>query len=132
MTTLGTGLVRARRWLRGHPLAFDAALAVAVLVCMIVASFADPNPGHGHRPTFGTRTPTAPSVLLMVLSAGALVRRRRSPMAVLAVTGVLSAVEFVLMDPPAPVAMSAVIALYTVASRTDRPTTWRVTAAYRP
>ncbi|MFI8004502.1 sensor histidine kinase [Streptomyces sp. NPDC086010] len=124
MTTLGTGFVRPRRWLRGHPLAFDRGLAVAVLACMICASFAEPNPGH--EPIFGARTPEPSSVLLMVLAAGALVMRRRSPMAVLAATGLLSAVEFVLMDPPAPVVMSTVIALFTVASRTDRPTTWRV------
>ncbi|MBM7438511.1 sensor histidine kinase [Streptomyces sp. HB132] len=124
MTTLGTGLVRPRRWLRGHPLAFDGGLALAVLVTMLCASFAEPDPGHG--PVFGARTPELPSVLLMVLAAGALILRRRRPVLVLAVTGQLSAVEFALMDPPAPVVMSAVVALFTVASRTDRPTTWRV------
>ncbi|CAM5580953.1 sensor histidine kinase [Streptomyces atroolivaceus] len=124
MTTLGTGFARARRWLRGHPLAFDGGLAAAVLVCMVCASFAEPNPGHG--PVFGVRTPGPSSVLLMVLGAGALVLRRREPMAVLAVTGLLSAAEFALTDPPAPVVMSAVIALFTVAASTDRPTTWRV------
>ncbi|MET9590124.1 histidine kinase [Streptomyces sp. NPDC006516] len=123
MTTLGTGFVRARRWLRGHPLAFDAWLAVAVLACMICASFVEQNPGRG--PVFGTRTPEPSSVLLMVLAAGALVLRRRRPMTVLAVTGLLSAAEFLLMDPPAPVVMSTVIALYTIAAGTDRPTTWR-------
>lgn len=124
MTTLSSGFARARRWLRDHPLAFDATLALCVLVSMICGSFADPGTGHG--PTFGTRTPEAFSVLLMVLAAVALVQRRRRPMVVLAATGALSALEYVLMDPPAPVVMSAVIALYTVASRTDRPTTWRV------
>ncbi|WP_103509784.1 sensor histidine kinase [Streptomyces sp. SM13] len=124
MTTLSSGFARARRWLRDHPLAFDAALALGALVAMIGGSFADPGTGHG--PTFGTRTPEPLSVLLMVLCALALVLRRRRPMAVLAATGLLSATEYVLVDPPAPVVMSAVIALYTVASRTDRPTTWRV------
>ncbi|MFC5800315.1 sensor histidine kinase [Streptomyces formicae] len=118
-------LTHTRRWLREHPLAFDAALASAVLVCMVVVSFADPNGPHG-RPNFGTRTPEVRSVVLMLLAAGALVFRRRRPVPVLAVTGALSVVEFVAGDPPAPVAVSAVIALYTVASRTDRPTTWRV------
>ncbi|WDG31789.1 sensor histidine kinase [Streptomyces sp. CA-278952] len=124
MTTLSSGFARARRWLRDHPLAFDAALALGSLVAMICGSFADPGTGHG--PTFGTRTPELFSVLLMVLAAVALVLRRRRPMAVLAATGALSATEYILMDPPAPVVMSTVIALYTVASRTDRPTTWRV------
>nr|WP_202434597.1 MULTISPECIES: histidine kinase [unclassified Streptomyces] len=124
VTTLGTGLVRGRRWLRGHPLAFDGALAAAVLVCMLCASFAEPTQGHG--PTFGVRAPAPSGVLLMVLGAAALVQRRRRPMAVLAVTGLLAAAEFLLADPPAPVVMTAVVALFTVASRTDRPTTWRV------
>ncbi|MFG2562792.1 sensor histidine kinase [Streptomyces sp. NPDC048496] len=124
MTTLGTGFLRARHWLRDHPLAFDGALAVAVLVAMIAGSFTDPNAPNG--PSFGTRTPEAGSVVLMVLAAAVLALRRRNPMAVLAATGGLSIVEFVLVDPPAPVVMGAVIALYTVAASTDRPTTWRV------
>ncbi|ROQ69540.1 histidine kinase [Streptomyces sp. 840.1] len=123
MTTLGTGVLRVRHWLRDHPLAPDGALALCVLTSMIIGSFADPGSHNG--PTFGTRTPAASSVLLMVLSALALVWRRRHPMAVLVATGGLTVVELVLVDPPAPVVMSVVIALYTIASRTDRPTTWR-------
>ncbi|MGC5342857.1 sensor histidine kinase [Streptomyces sp. DT24] len=124
MTTLGTGYAGMRRWLCHHPLALDGALALAVLVSMAVGSCADPSGPSG--PTFGTRAPGAVSITLMVLAAGALVLRRRRPMAVLAATGGLSAVEFVVTEPPAPVVMSAVVALYTVAARTDRPTTWRV------
>ncbi|MET9772040.1 histidine kinase [Streptomyces sp. NPDC006415] len=125
MTTLSSGFARARRWLRDHPLAFDATLAFGTLVAMICGSFTDPGDGHGP-PAFGARTPELFSVFLMALSAAALVLRRRRPMQVLAVTAALAAVEYVLMDPPAPVVMSTVIALYTVASRTDRPTAWRV------
>ncbi|MFH9607770.1 sensor histidine kinase [Streptomyces sp. NPDC017448] len=124
MTTLSSGFARARRWLRDHPLAFDAAVALGALLSMICGSFADPGAGHG--PTFGTRTPGLFSVFLMVLGAVALVLRRRRPMQVLAATGALAITEYVLTEPPAPVVMSTVIALYTVASRTDRPTTWRV------
>ncbi|MFP1623960.1 sensor histidine kinase [Streptomyces sp. 5K101] len=124
MTSLADRASRAQHWLRAHPLAFDAALAVGVLVCMVTGSFADPHGPHG--PTFGTRTPEVRSAVLMVVAAGALVFRRREPMAVLGVTGLVSVVELVAGDPAAPVAMSAVIALYTVASTTDRPTTWRV------
>ncbi|GGT63838.1 two-component sensor histidine kinase [Streptomyces purpureus] len=123
-TPLGPGLTRARAWLRAHPLAFDGALAFGVLVCMVVGSFADPHGPHG--PTFGARSPEGRSLLLMGLGAAALVPRRRAPLLVLVLTGVVTAVELIVGDPPAPVAMSAVIALYTVAARTDRPTTWRV------
>ncbi|MFG3283816.1 sensor histidine kinase [Streptomyces sp. NPDC048111] len=119
-----TSLDRARPWLRAHPLALDAALAIGVLLCMVLGSFADPHGPNG--PTFGTRAPGPLSLVLMVLAAAALVLRRRRPMAVLGCTGALAMVELSLGDPPAPVAMSAVIALFTVAAHTDRPTTYRV------
>ncbi|MQS39624.1 sensor histidine kinase [Streptomyces katsurahamanus] len=124
MTSLATGFARTQRWLRDHPLAFDGALALIVLISMVIGSFAEPNGEHG--PEFGTRTPAARSVVLMVLVAAALIARRRTPMRVLVFTSVLSVVELGFGDPSAPVAMAAVVALYTVASRTDRPTTWRV------
>lgn len=105
-------------------MALDAGLALAVLACMVVGSFVDP---HGkNEVTWALRTPDALSLLLITLGAAALVFRRRAAMTVLALTGTASVVESVTGDPRAPVAMSAVIALYTVASTTDRPTTWRV------
>ncbi|NEA62165.1 histidine kinase [Streptomyces sp. SID12488] len=119
-----TPLQRARRHLKAHPLVLDVALAAAVLLCMLGASFVDPHGKHGGGWT--ARTPDALSLVLMVLSSAALTLRRRAPMKVLAFTGVASLVESVTADPRAPVAMSAVIALYTVASTTDRPTTLRV------
>ncbi|MEU6882785.1 sensor histidine kinase [Streptomyces sp. NPDC046712] len=125
MTSLDSGFSRGRRWLRAHPLAFDAGLALGALACMVTGSFADPH-GSPNGPTFGDRTPDGTSVLLMVLGAAALVLRRRDPLAVLAFTGGVALLELIADDRPAPVAMSAVIALYTVAARTDRPTTWRV------
>jgi signal transduction histidine kinase len=117
-------LERARGSLRAHPLALDATIAAVVLLCMIAGSFVAPDGEHGM--SFGARTPDPLSLLLMVLGAAALVLRRRAPKAVLAVTGALSVIESITGDPRAPVAMSAVIALYTVASTTDRTTTWRV------
>ncbi|WP_093908095.1 sensor histidine kinase [Streptomyces sp. cf386] len=117
-------LERTRRHLKAHPMALDAALAVGVLACMVAGSFVDPH--EKTDVTWGLRTPDALSLVLIVLGAAALVFRRRAPMTVLALTGTVSLVESVTGDPRAPVAMSAVIALYTVASTTDRPTTWRV------
>ncbi|MFF5702801.1 sensor histidine kinase [Streptomyces sp. NPDC012794] len=110
--------------MRAYPLATDGLLAFGALVSMVVGSFADPHGPHG--PTFGTRTPEPFSLLLMLLGAAALVLRRRRPRTVLAVTCGLSLLELASGDPRAPVAMSAVIALYTVAALTDRPTTWRI------
>lgn len=104
-------------------MALDAALAAGVLVCMVAGSFVDP---HGERGvSWGFRTPDPLSLVLIALGSAALVFRRRAPMTVLALTGTFSLVEAVTSDPRAPVAMSAVIALYTVAATTDRPTTWR-------
>ncbi|MDO0928050.1 histidine kinase [Streptomyces sp. TG1A-8] len=117
-------LERARCRLKAHPFALDAALAAGVLVCMVASSFAVPRGENGI--TWGVRSPDPLSLLLMTLASLALVLRRRAPGRVLAATGALSVVECVTGDPRAPVAMCAVIALYTVASTTDRTTTWRV------
>ncbi|MFF4265705.1 sensor histidine kinase [Streptomyces virginiae] len=124
MTTDLGPFAPTRQWMRTHPLATDAVLAFGAFVAMVLGSFADPHGPHG--PTFGTRTPEPFSLLLMLLGAAALVFRRRQPRAVLAVTCGLSLLELTTGEPRAPVAMCAVIALYTVASRTDRPTTWRI------
>ncbi|MFJ8050111.1 sensor histidine kinase [Streptomyces luteogriseus] len=117
-------LARAKQQAKAHPLALDAILALAVLVCMVAGSFVEPR--HRDSVSWVLRTPDLLSLLLMTLGAAALVFRRRAPMAVLALTGTLSVIESLTGDPRTPVAMSAVIALYTVASTTDRPTTWRV------
>jgi signal transduction histidine kinase len=117
-------LERTRCRLRAHPLALDAALAAGVLVCMVAASFAD---GHGrHGVAWGIRTPDPLALVLMTLGALALVFRRRAPRTVLALTGAVSLIECVVGHPRAPVAMSAVVALFTVAATTDRATTWRL------
>ncbi|MEV0169607.1 histidine kinase [Streptomyces sp. NPDC050803] len=117
-------LDRARAHLKAHPMALDAALAAGVLLCMVAGSFVDPHGKNGV--TWGVRTPDTPSLILITLGAAALVFRRRAPRTVLALTGAFSIIESVTSDPRAPVAMSAVVALYTVASTTDRPTTWRL------
>ncbi|MFE0647642.1 sensor histidine kinase [Streptomyces sp. NPDC059534] len=121
----GTPYVRLRDGFRAHPLAFDAVLAFGVLVSMIAGSFTDPH-GSPDGPTFGDHSPDVWSVLIMVVGAASLVLRRRNPFAVLCFTVTISLFELVSDNRPAPIAMSAVVALYTVAARTDRPTTWRV------
>ncbi|MFC9509925.1 sensor histidine kinase [Streptomyces sp. NPDC057002] len=117
-------LQRAKVQAKAHPLAVDAVLAAGVLACMVAGSFVEPR--HRDTVSWALRTPVPLSLVLMVLGAAALVFRRRAPMTVLVLTGTVSVVESVTGDPRTPVAMSAVIALYTVASTTDRPTTWRV------
>ncbi|MER6465169.1 sensor histidine kinase [Streptomyces sp. NPDC001228] len=114
---------RARCRVGAHPLAVDAVIAAGALVCMVVSSFAVPHGAHGV--AWGIRTPDPLSLVLMTLAAVALVFRRHAPKTVLAVTGAASVVECVTGDPRAPVAMAAVVALFTVASATDRRTTLR-------
>ncbi|CAM5556509.1 sensor histidine kinase [Streptomyces tanashiensis] len=121
----GTLYARLRDWFRAHPLAFDATIAAGALVSMVAGSFTDPH-GSPDGPTFGDHSPDVWSVLIMIAGAAALVMRRRRPFAVLAFTVTISLFELVNDNRPAPIAMAAVVALYTVASRTDRPTTWRV------
>lgn len=120
-----TTLVRGRCWAKAHPLAVDAALAAAVLVCMVIGSFVEPY-GHDGGPTWGTRSPGTLSLVLMLLGATALVFRRRAPWVVLAATCTVSVVDLITGEFRGAVVMSAVIALYTVAATTNRPTTWRV------
>ncbi|MEU9730022.1 histidine kinase [Streptomyces sp. NPDC048002] len=117
-------LDRARVHLTAHPLALDAAIAAGVLVCMVAGSFVDPHGEDGV--TWSLHRPELLSLALITLGAVALVFRRSAPRTVLAVTGALSVIASTTSDPRAPVAMSAVVALYTVASATDRPTTWRI------
>ncbi|WP_234438516.1 sensor histidine kinase [Streptomyces sp. NRRL S-340] len=119
-----TTLDRIRSRLTAHPLALDAGIAAGVLVCMVAGSFVGPRGEHGV--SWAVRTPEPLSLVLIALGAAALVLRRRVPRTVLAVTGTVSLVECVTGDPRAPVAMSAVVALFTVAAATDRPTTWRL------
>jgi len=118
-------LDRARCGLQAHPLALDATLAAGVLVCMLAGSFVEPN---GDRAvSWGIRTPDPLSLLLMTLGAIALIFRRRQPVSVLAATSALALVECLTADDQrAPVVMSAVIALFTVAATTDRSTTLRL------
>ncbi|MFF9145425.1 sensor histidine kinase [Streptomyces sp. NPDC014861] len=126
MTRTGPGLAASLcERFREHPLALDAVLALGVLLAMIAASFTDPH-GSATGPTFGDRAPTLLGVAMMTAAAVALVLRRRRPFAVLAFTAGLTLVELLGDTRPAPVTVSAVVALYTVAARTDRPTTWRV------
>ncbi|MFG2288998.1 sensor histidine kinase [Streptomyces sp. NPDC048595] len=116
------------QWHRTHPLAFDAALAVAVFACILLGAVVDPHRVHG--PQWAPHRLSASAVVLAALACATLVLRRRLPRTVLAATGTLTVVELLVRagDPRAPVVGAAAIALYSLASRTDRPTTWRLGA----
>ncbi|GAA1176399.1 histidine kinase [Streptomyces hebeiensis] len=125
MSPLAPAFARTRFWSRSHPLAVDGCLATATLVVMVIGAFAEPHRGP-HGPTFDTRTPDVAGIVLIVLGALALAFRRRAPLAVLVGTGGITLLDLLTGSPPTTTSFSVVIALYTVAAHTDRPTTWRV------
>ena len=124
---------QAKQWLRVHPMALDALIAAAVFVVVLIASVTMSSAGG--TPGFGKRELPAHTVVLTFLACAALVARRRAPLTVLALVSAVSVVELLLgtqSHPPserhASLAMTVVIAVFTVAMRTDRHTTFRVAA----
>jgi signal transduction histidine kinase len=125
---------RARQWLRVHPLELDALIAVAafaIYLCAAVTISQSPMEGSG----FAKRELPAHSVALGALCCAALVLRRKAPARVLVIVLALSMAELVLGTASHPAAerhtsilMTVAIALFTVASGSDRPTTVRVWA----
>lgn len=130
-------LTDVRQWMHAHPYAVDALIALGALVAILLGAVAESS-GHGHavRPSFGRRELAPQIAVLAVLACAALVLRRRAPMPVLCVTGLVTVVGLV-ADPRVgahpgghrtPFVIAAVIALYTVSNRTDRVTSVRVGA----
>ncbi|MCQ8829210.1 sensor histidine kinase [Streptomyces malaysiensis] len=121
---VGPGLARPHRWLCAHPRALDILVAMGVLALILIGAVAGPRMRN---------QPLGPFfVLLAVLVAASLVFRRDRPRGVLAFNVVLTLVEIVTNDvgpPRTSIVFGVVVALYTVAARTDRPTTWRLGAA---
>ncbi|WP_323378575.1 sensor histidine kinase [Streptomyces smaragdinus] len=117
-------LPAVRRRLRAHPYALDTLIAALTLGTIILAA------------VHPSRSPSSPppadlgplEVLVAVAASAALIWRRRAPRTVLALSGSLTIGHVIMMagDPRSPIAVSVAVALYTVASRTDRHTTWRI------
>ncbi len=121
---VGPGLARPHRWLCAHPRALDTLVALVVLALILIGAVAGPRMRHQSLGPF--------FVLLAVLAAASLVLRRELPRGVLAFNVGLTLTELVTNDvgpPRTSIVFGVVVALYTVAARTDRPTTWRVGAA---
>lgn len=121
---VGSGLARPHRWLCAHPRALDTLVALVVLALILIGAVAGPRMRHQSLGPF--------FVLLAVLAAASLVLRRELPRGVLAFNVGLTLTELVTNDvgpPRTSIVFGVVVALYTVAARTDRPTTWRVGAA---
>ncbi len=125
MTSLAvTGLARPRGWLRAHPLAADSLLAAATFATVLIGSVVNRRSGTLPPPGLGF-------VLLSALACACLVARRAAPRTVLCATSALTLVEVVAGRDDLPrtqIAMAVVVALYTVASRTERPAAWRIAA----
>lgn len=119
-----TPLAALPRWLRAHTLAADALVAAAALAAILITSVF-PDRGANAPPPADLG---AAEVVLATAACAVLVLRRRAPWAVLAVTMALTIAHVIASagDPRSPIALSVVVALYTVAARTDRHTTWRI------
>ncbi|MEO3843069.1 histidine kinase [Streptomyces sp. CNZ287] len=119
-----TSLAALPRWLRAHPLAADALLAAVALAAILISSVY-PDRGANAPPPADLG---AAEVVLATAACAVLVLRRRAPWAVLAATMTLTIAHVIASagDPRSPIALSVVVALYTVAARTDRHTTWRI------
>ncbi|WP_171170613.1 sensor histidine kinase [Streptomyces sp. I05A-00742] len=107
--------------LRAHPAAADTVLAAGVLAVIIGGLFVGRRVAeHPLRPGF---------MLCAVLACACLAARRRAPRTVLVLISVLTVVGA--MDtgdgiPRIQIASAAAVALYTVVSRTERPTALRI------
>nr|WP_308416702.1 histidine kinase [Streptomyces sp. AJS327] len=112
----------------------DGLLAVVAFALILVGAATEPH-GPDGQPGFGERELNAQTVLLAALACGVLVLRRRAPRRVLAVTCLVTVAGFALApgtgaaSERAPIVLAAAVALYTVADRTDRGTSWRLGAA---
>ncbi|WP_419994265.1 sensor histidine kinase [Streptomyces boninensis] len=117
-------LTAIRRWFSARPVALDGLLAAVVLALIIIGAL-HPSSGPNAMPPADLGVT---EVALAVAASAALVARRIAPGVVLAVTAALTLAHIIAAggDPRVPIALSAAVALYTVASRTDRHTTWRV------
>jgi len=114
---------RVRIWLRDHTSVADAALAALLLPVLLLVR--DPD-----QPLGSDRAPVVTAVVVILICA-ALVVRRRWPVPVLAVT-TAGGVAVALIGGRTLVVTATMIALYTVAIRSDRRTTvvaWVSTAA---
>lgn len=116
------------QWHRTHPRAWDALVVIVAFGVILSGAMAGPHGSQGAR--FVRHELSAVGVALAALACAALVLRHRLPRTVLAVTVVLTLGELFTRtgSQGVPVAAATVIALYGLASRTDRPTTWRVGA----
>jgi signal transduction histidine kinase len=128
-------LTDVRQWMRAHPYVVDALIALGAFVAILLGAAAE-SAGHQVRPRFGEREVAPQTALLAALACGVLVLRRRAPMPVLCITGLVTVVGLV-VEPRvgasaeghrAPIVIAAIIALYTVSNRTDRVTSVRVGA----
>ncbi|MGH3313022.1 MAG: sensor histidine kinase, partial [Streptomyces sp.] len=125
----------ARQWLRAHPRAADALLALAAFLATLLGAAAHPH-GRDIRPALEDRDLNVQTVLLATLACAVLVLRRRAPMPVLCITSLVTVIGLIIVPrtggPPdhggAPIVLTAIIALYTVCNRTDRVTSLRVGA----
>jgi signal transduction histidine kinase len=112
-----------RGWWRLHPLATDAALALVIFGLGLTGQ---PSPETGQSVPL-----TPPLIALLAVACGALVARRRAPVAVWAVTTAAAAASIAVASGPAPAVITPMVAVYTTASL-RRPRTAVIAAVITP
>lgn len=106
---------RLRAALRSSPLAADALIAAALFLLALL-----PDPDRSP----GSPGLSLPVVLIAAFTCAVLIERRRRPLLVLVLTTAGAAAVTVLLGPRTLVPVAAMCALYTVAVRSDRRTSW--------
>jgi len=110
-----TAVNRGRTWLRGHPLVADAVIAAALFLLVALVPGVEEHDGSPVR----VDAPLS-AVVVSALTCAALAFRRRQPVAVLVLATAGSMVTTLLIGGETVLAVSAMIAVYTVAVRSDR------------
>jgi signal transduction histidine kinase len=100
-----------RTWLRSHPLAADALLAIVVFLIAITVRPEGP----------GFMEPvTASTIALLAISCASLVLRRRYPLPVWGATSLLGVAGVIIASGPSSVVLPAFVGVYTVATQRGR------------
>ena len=103
-------------WLKEHPVAADAVLALVVMALVVPSQWLTPPDSVG----IEFRDPNAGGLLLALLASAPVAWRRRAPLTVLALTGTAAALYEMLGYPTTIAPLGLLVSLYTVGAHSER------------